>query len=153
MQLQIVAVGRARKGPMRDLYEDYAGRLTPAIKLREVEERRPLKGPELMAREATLILDALPDGAFIVALDTRGKTNSSEDLAKHLQTWQDNGQRDVVFVIGGADGLDQSVLDKARLKLSLGAMTWPHMLVRVMLAEQLFRADCILRNHPYHKGH
>jgi len=153
MELQIVAVGRARKGPMRELFDDYAGRLKPKIGLREVEERRPLKGDELKAREAALLLDAAPKGAFIVALDSTGKAHSSEDLAQRMQGWRDNAQSTVAFVIGGADGLDASLLAQADLKLSLGAMTWPHMLVRVMLAEQLYRADCILKNHPYHKGH
>ncbi len=153
MELQIVAVGRARKGSMRDLFEDYAGRLKPHLKLREVEERRPLKGDELKAREAALILEAVPKEAFVVALDSSGKAHSSEDLAERLRGWQDNAQSAVTFVIGGADGLDQALLARADLKLSLGAMTWPHMLDRVMLAEQLYRADCILKNPPYHKGH
>jgi len=153
VELLIVAVGRARKGSMRDLFDDYAQRLKPQIKLREVEERRPLKGAELKAREAALILDAVPKGAFLVALDSTGKAHSSEDLATRLQGWRDDGQGTVACVIGGADGLAPDLLARADLKLSLGTMTWPHMLVRVMLAEQLYRADCILSNHPYHKGH
>lgn len=153
MELQIVAVGRARQGPMGALFDDYAGRLKPPIKLREVEERRPLKGAELKAREAELLLDAVPKGAYLVALDSSGKAHSSEDLARRLAGWRDDGPNSVTFLIGGADGLDPVLLARADLKLSLGAMTWPHLLVRVMLAEQLYRADCILRGHPYHKGH
>lgn len=152
MQFGIVAVGRARKGAMRDLFEEYAGRLTPKISLREVEERRPLKGDELKRREAALLLEALPDDALIVALDGTGKQLSSEALAKKIGTWQDDGQRDIRFVIGGADGHDKSLLDRAAFTLSLGPQTWPHMLVRVMLAEQLYRADSILKGHPYHRA-
>ena len=152
MQLGLVAVGRARKGAMKDLFEDYAGRLNPGLTLKEVEERRPLKGDELKRREAQLLLDALPDDALVVALDGRGKQLSSEALAKKISSWQDDGQRSALFVIGGADGHDQSLLDRANFTLSLGPQTWPHMLVRVMLAEQLYRADSILKNHPYHRA-
>ena len=152
MQFGIVAVGRARKGAMKDLFEDYASRLNPEISLREVEERRPLKGDELKRREAQLLLDALPDDAVVVALDGNGKQLSSEALAQKTRSWQDDGQRHVIFVIGGADGHDKSVLDRADFTLSLGPQTWPHMLVRVMLAEQLYRADSILKGHPYHRA-
>ena len=152
MQYGLVAVGRARKGAMKDIFEDYANRLTPKLSLKEVEERRPLKGDELKRREARLLLDVLPDDAYVVALDGRGKQLSSEALAKKLQTLQDDGQRTALFVIGGADGHDQSLLDRANFTLSLGPQTWPHMLVRVMLAEQLYRADSILKGHPYHRA-
>ena len=152
MQYGLVAIGRARKGAMKDLFEDYANRLTPKLSLKEVEERRPLKGDELKRREARLLLDVLPDDAYVVALDGRGKQLSSEALAKKLQTLQDDGQRTALFVIGGADGHDQSLLDRANFTLSLGPQTWPHMLVRVMLAEQLYRADSILKGHPYHRA-
>ena len=126
--------------------------MTPKLSLKEVEERRPLKGDELKRREARLLLDVLPDDAYVVALDGRGKQLSSEALAKKLQTLQDDGQRTALFVIGGADGHDQSLLDRANFTLSLGPQTWPHMLVRVMLAEQLYRADSILKGHPYHRA-
>ena len=152
MQLGLVAVGRARKGAMKDLFEDYAARLSPKLTLREVEERRPLKGDELKRREAQLLLEALPDDALVVALDGRGKQLSSEALAQKIRIWQDDGQRNALFIIGGADGHDQSLLDRANFTLSLGPQTWPHMLVRVMLAEQLYRADSILKNHPYHRA-
>jgi len=157
MQFGLVAVGRARKGAMKDLFEDYAGRLNPKLSLKEVEERRPLKGDELKRREAQLLLEALPpknstSDALVVALDGRGKQLSSEALADKVRGWQDDGQRSALFVIGGADGHDQSLLDRADFTLSLGPQTWPHMLVRVMLAEQLYRADSILKNHPYHRA-
>jgi 23S rRNA (pseudouridine1915-N3)-methyltransferase len=152
MQFGLVAVGRARKGAMRELFEDYAARLNPKISLKEVEERRPLKGDELKRREAQLLLEAIPIDAYVIALDGRGKQLSSEALALKIQSLQDDGQRSALFVIGGADGHDQSLLERANFTLSLGPQTWPHMLVRVMLAEQIYRADSILRGHPYHRA-
>ena len=94
----------------------------------------------------------MPDKAVVCALDERGKVVSSPDFAARLADWRDAGRADVQFVIGGADGLDRSVLDRADFKLSLGAMVWPHLLVRVMLAEQLYRATSILAGLPYHRA-
>lgn len=157
MRIVICAVGRARSGPLRALYEDYAGRidgtrLFGATALREVEERRALPPPELKAREAELLAAAIPKGATVVALDARGQTLSSEAFAARIGKWRDAGTADLAFVIGGADGLDTSIRDKAALVLSLGAMTWPHLLARAMLAEQIYRAATILQGHPYHRA-
>ena len=152
MRITIAAVGRDKAGPARDLFQTYTKRLPWPVDLREVEEKRPLPALQLKAREAELLLAAVPADAFIIALDGRGKTLSSEDLAARFGAWRDEGRRDVAFLIGGADGLDRAVLDAAGLALSLGAMTWPHMLVRPMLAEQLYRAWSILEGHPYHRA-
>lgn len=152
LDIVVAAVGRAKAGPERDLFADYVRRLKWPVTVREVEERRPLPVRERMAREADLLLAALPPAAAVVALDGRGRTLSSPALAEWLATQRDAGVPSIAFVIGGADGLEQAVLDRARLVLSLGAMTWPHMLVRAMLAEQLFRAHSILTGHPYHRG-
>lgn len=146
-----MAVGRARSGPLVELYEDYAGRLKGGLQLKEVEERRHLPPPELMAREAALIRSALPARAFLICLDSRGRTLSSEDFAALLGRLGGEG-REIAFVIGGAEGLDPALRDEADCLLSLGPMTWPHLLVRVLLAEQLFRAQAILTGHPYHRG-
>jgi 23S rRNA (pseudouridine1915-N3)-methyltransferase len=151
MRLTVVAVGRAQDRPVENLWARYAERLKPPVGLRLVEDKRRGGTAELKAREARLLLDALPEGALVVALDGRGKALDSAALARQLGRWRDQGTRDVAFVIGGADGLDQAVLDRARLVLSLGPMTWPHQLVRVMLAEQLYRADTIRAGHPYHR--
>lgn len=150
MRLLVVAVGRARAGPERALWEEFSGRLTPAIQLVEVESKRP--GPGLKDREAELLLKAIPEDATLVALDERGKTLTSEAFARQIAGWRDGGTGTLAFVIGGADGLADSVRKRARLLLSLGAMTWPHMLVRGLLAEQLYRADRILAGHPYHRA-
>ena len=147
----LIAVGRMKPGPERALFDHYAARLTPPPEMREVEEKRALPPAKMKTREAELLLAAIPDGAQIVAMDERGKHLGSVAFAKKLGDWHDEGGRDVAFVIGGADGLDRTILDRADLTLSLGAMTWPHMLVRGLVAEQLYRANAILSGHPYHR--
>lgn len=152
MRLTIIAVGREKAGPGREIFDTYAKRLPWSLELREVEEKRALPPPQLKAREAELLRAAVPAGAAIVALDGRGRTLTSEDFAARLAGWRDDGRREAAFLIGGADGLDAAILEAADLTLSLGAMTWPHMLVRPMLAEQLYRAWSILEGHPYHRA-
>ena len=147
----MLAVGRLRRGPLYDLQTDYAGRLVPPATIIDVEEKRKLSPTELKAREAELILAARPAGAILVALDSRGQPWSSRDLAERLAAWRDHGGATVAFAIGGAEGLGKPVLEKADATLSLGAMTWPHLLVRTMLLEQLYRAQQILAGHPYHR--
>ena len=151
MRISVIAVGRARKGPERALYDDFAGRLAWPIALVEVEERRPLPAAQKVRSEGELLRARVPKGAVTVALDGRGKALSSEDFAARLGRWRDDGIDEIAFLIGGADGLDGAVIETAALTLSLGAMTWPHLLVRGMLAEQLYRAEQILAGHPYHR--
>lgn len=151
MRISVITVGRARRGPERDLFEAFARRLLWPVDLIEVEERRPLAAAERVRREGERLLARIPEGAAVVALDGRGEPLSSEDLAARLGDWRDEGRADVAFLIGGADGLDGAVIARAELVLSLGAMTWPHLLVRGMLAEQLYRAQEILAGHPYHR--
>lgn len=129
----------------------YAGRLSSAATIVELEEKRALPPAELKAREAELILAAVPSAARLVALDERGEAWSSRDLAQRLATWRDAGVGTLVFAIGGADGLGAAVIARADAVLSLGPMTWPHFLVRGMLLEQLYRAQQILAGHPYHR--
>ena len=156
MRVQICAVGRLRKGPERDLYDDYLTRfnrtgralaLGPA-QLIEVEDK---KGGG-MAAEAILLNRSIPDGALVCAMDERGKLMSSPDFARQLADWRDQGRQDLAFVIGGADGIDPDLRARADASLSFGKMVWPHMLVRVMLAEQLYRAASILSGGPYHRA-
>lgn len=151
MRFLILAVGRARAGPEQALYDHYARRLGETLALKEVEEKRPLPPDKLRQREAELLLDALPPRGLVVALDEHGKTMGSKALARKVQDWRDDGQPQASFLIGGADGHGEAVLQRADLSLSLGAMTWPHLLVRGLLAEQLYRAQCILSGHPYHR--
>ena len=156
MRVHICAVGRLRQGPERDLYDDYLTRfdrtgralaLGPA-QLTEVEDK---KGGGMTA-EAALLQRAIPDGSLICTLDERGKVMSSPDFAQQLGDWRDQGRQDVAFVIGGADGIDPALRAQADASLSFGKMVWPHMLVRVMLAEQLYRAASILAGSPYHRA-
>ncbi|MEO5375057.1 MAG: 23S rRNA (pseudouridine(1915)-N(3))-methyltransferase RlmH [Alphaproteobacteria bacterium] len=157
MDIVLAAVGRAKAGPERDLFDEYARRLRWPLIVREVEDRRPRSVAarsvaERVAREGELLLAALPAGAVVVALDAAGKPLTSEDFAHRLGTWRDQGAASVAFLIGGADGHGAAVRARADLTLSLGPMVWPHLLVRTMLAEQIYRGQCILDGHPYHRG-
>ncbi len=151
MQYFIVAVGRWKASPEKVLYEKFKTRIQPTVQLKEVGDKKPLKGSELLRREGKLLLDAVPDKALVVALDTSGIGLSSVDLASNLGAWRDDGVRSVAFLIGGANGHDAAVLERADFILSFGPQTWPHMIVRVMLLEQLYRAQSILAGHPYHR--
>jgi 23S rRNA (pseudouridine1915-N3)-methyltransferase len=158
MRLLLIAVGRLKSGPARDLFEDYRGRLRPSLELIEVEERRPLPGPELMRREGELLLNALrrrqaktDRPPVLVTLDERGEALDTQGFTRRYAAWRDRAAEEIAFVIGGADGLAPAVKTAADLCLSLGPMTWPHLLVRGLLAEQLYRAQQILAGHPYHR--
>jgi 23S rRNA (pseudouridine1915-N3)-methyltransferase len=152
MRLVLAAVGRLKSGPLKALERHYAERITWPLAIREVEERRKLPPPELKAREGALLRAAVPPGATLVALDERGSELSSEAFALRLGRWRDEGVSELAFVIGGADGLDPLLRADADLVLSLGRMTWPHLLARGLLLEQLYRAQQILAGHPYHRA-
>lgn len=152
MRLWLVAVGRLRPSPMRAVLDDYLGRSAWPLTVREVEPRKKLSGPALQEHEGELLLAAVPDRATLVALDERGRELTSMEFAEWLGRLRDDGVQDLAFLIGGADGLSQVVRDRAALKLAFGRATWPHMLVRAMLAEQIYRAQTILSGHPYHRG-
>lgn len=156
MRVAICAVGKMRSGPEKELWDDYLVRfdrtgrslsLGPA-RLIEVENK---KGGG-KAAEAALLSGAVPQNAHLVALDERGKTPTSPEFATLLAKWRDDGVRDLAFIIGGADGIANDLRKDANFSLSFGAMVWPHMLVRVMLAEQLYRAASILSGAPYHRA-
>ena len=155
MRILLLAVGHAKPGPARDLFEAYQGRLRPRLELIEVEERRRLAGAELKRREAALLSEALARRAskpVVVALDERGRAMDTAAFARQFQRWRDRGAGELAFLIGGADGLDPALVAAADLPLSLGPMTWPHFLVRGLLAEQLYRCQQILAGHPYHRA-
>lgn len=151
MRITLLAVGRMKGGAAHDLYQLYATRLRWPIAVKEVEERRALPPEALKEQEGALLLAAIPRGARVVALDEGGRQLGSREFATLLGRWQDDGAQDLAFLIGGADGLSKQALDAGDVILSLGPMTWPHMLVRGLLAEQLFRAESILAGHPYHR--
>jgi 23S rRNA (pseudouridine1915-N3)-methyltransferase len=152
IRFRLLVVGRLRSGPLKELQALYAARIVPTPAIVEVDERRPFPPAPLKAREGELILGALPAGVPLVALDERGVQWSSRSLAERIATWRDRGSPELAFAIGGADGLHSMVLDRAEVILSLGSLTWPHLLVRGMLLEQLYRAQQILAGHPYHRG-
>lgn len=150
--MTLAAVGRMKRSELAPAYDDYARRVTWSLILKEVEEKRRLPADQLMAAEGVALLSALPSDAYVVALERSGKNISSEAFANLLQDLQDEGRREVAFVIGGADGLSPEVIARADFKLSFGAMVLPHLLARIILVEQLFRAQSILAGHPYHRG-
>lgn len=149
MNLTVCAVGRARAGPERDLVDRYLRRIRWRVDVREVEERRKLPPADLVKREGRLLDAACPEGACRVVLDSSGTGCDSVAFARRLERWSAAG-RAVAFVIGGAGGLARPHLERADMLLAFGAATWPHMLVRVMLVEQIYRAQEILAGNPYH---
>ncbi len=148
--MRLIAVGRLRAGPEADLFARYNSRMRPPLEVFEVAEGVGAAG-EIKRREGEALLAALPRDTFAVALDLGAAAPSSEALATLLESWLAAGRKPA-FLIGGAEGLSATVLARADHVLSLGPLTWPHMLVRVMLAEQLFRARAIAAGHPYHRG-
>tara|TARA_R110000868_G_scaffold14669_1_gene67884 strand:- start:5620 stop:6075 length:456 start_codon:yes stop_codon:yes gene_type:complete len=150
VRVTICAVGRLKAGAERDLIEKYAKRIQWPLDIVEIEERRKLSPAELKSRECDLITAALPDRALRIALDERGHTLASSAFAEKLGGWRDQG-RDIAFLIGGAGGLAPALRDSANMTLSFGKATWPHMLARVMLVEQIYRAQEILAGNPYHR--
>ncbi|NIZ60275.1 23S rRNA (pseudouridine(1915)-N(3))-methyltransferase RlmH [Sedimentitalea sp. CY04] len=155
MRVHLCVVGRLRAGPEKTLIDDYLTRfdrsgralgLGPA-RVVEVEDKKNAG----MAAEAALLRKALPKGAVICTLDERGKVLSSPDFAQKMAGWRDTGRQDLALIIGGADGIDPSLRAEADFSISFGKMVWPHMLVRVMLAEQVYRAATILGGSPYHR--
>jgi len=156
MQLIIAAVGHKMPAWIESGFQEYAKRMPPEcrILLKEIKpvERSGSRTAEtVMAQERVKIEAALPKGARIIALDERGRDWTSAQLSQHLEQWQQDG-RDVAFVIGGADGLDPGLKANADTLIRLSSMTLPHGMVRVMLAEQLYRAWSITQNHPYHRA-
>ena len=147
--MHLIAVGRLRDGPEAALFARYNARLRPALSLTEVPEGRGAPA-EVKRREGAALLAALPDNAFVVALDQGGEMPDSLRFSVLLERWLGSSRR-VCFLIGGAEGLDGPVLARADTALSLGPMTWPHFLARAMLAEQVFRARAIASGHPYHR--
>ena len=160
MRLSIAAVGRLKQGPERDLAERYAKRATDAgrqlalgpIDVVEIRESRNSDVGRRMLEESIALANAIPDGSVVVVLDRRGESIGSDDLATRLRNWRDGGRPAATFVIGGPDGLADSLYDRAALRLAFGSATWPHQLARIMLLEQLYRVMTILSGHPYHRG-
>jgi len=160
VKLILGAVGRLKAGPERDLAARYLERARAAARplgfsgpqVRELEESRARRAEDRKAEEAKALAALLPPGARIVALDERGASLSSENFAASMGKARDDGAPALALFIGGPDGLDEDIRKRAHLTLAFGAMTWPHQLVRVMAAEQIYRAITILSGHPYHRA-
>ena len=145
MGLTVLAIGRLKRGPETELVDRYSKRLK---RLKTTVRELPEK--ESKDKEGEALLGALADGAFVIALDERGKDLTSPELATLLGEKTDLGQN-IAFVIGGADGLSEAVKQRANASIRFGRMTWPHQIVRGLLFEQIYRAETILLGHPYHR--
>jgi 23S rRNA (pseudouridine1915-N3)-methyltransferase len=153
LRLSVLAVGKLKSGPERDLTDDYLMRAQSAARalgFRQISESEVASGGGLEA-EGGRLLERLPKGARLIRLDEAGENLSSERFATRLASWRDAGEPDVVFIIGGAEGFHDSVRQAVPNAIAFGLQTWPHRLVRVMLAEQIYRAMTILAGTPYHK--
>jgi 23S rRNA (pseudouridine1915-N3)-methyltransferase len=150
MRMTIAAVGRDRSGPARDLYDEYCRRCSWPIRLIEIAPRPAISLERRLADEGVRLAAAIARDAAVIALDERGRLLSSRSFATRIAAWQQR-RGDLAFLIGGPDGLADDLIERAELVLALGRMTWPHRLVRVLLAEQLYRASTILAGHPYHR--
>ena len=156
--VRLLAVGRLKAGPERDLFERYWTRAAPLARqlgfgapdVVELRESQAGSAEQRKAGEAAELLSKLPDGAAVIALDERGKAITTADFSSRLDTFKDAG-RAIVLIIGGPDGLDDSIRQRADHLISFGAMTMPHQLVRVLAAEQIYRAMTVLSGHPYHR--
>ncbi len=160
MRVGLFAVGRLKAGPEKELAARYFDRFSKAgppvglefSRISEVNESRASSAEARKRDEAQMLDKALPDAAVLVLLDERGKSLGSEEFANLLGQYRDQGKRDLVIAIGGADGLDPELRSRADATISFGKMTWPHQLVRILIAEQLYRAVTILSGHPYHRA-
>ena len=151
MKITVIAVGKLRVGPETMLVDHFAKRITWPFQILEVEEKKKRSVAKLKKSEANLLLKRCPSGSEIIALDQRGENISSMELATKFNNWQNTGSKEVCILIGRANGLDDIVRQRASFVISFGRLTWPHMLSRVMLTEQIYRAKQIIDGHPYHR--
>jgi 23S rRNA (pseudouridine1915-N3)-methyltransferase len=160
MRIALVCVARLKAGPERELFDRYFKRLSEGarsvgiagVDLREIDESRARRPEGRREEEGAAILAAAPQGSMLIALDERGQSPSSAEWAAHIGRARDASRAVYAIVIGGPDGLSDSVRERAHWVISFGAMTWPHQLVRAMASEQLYRAMTILAGHPYHRA-
>lgn len=159
MRVVVIAIGRLKQGPERELAERYRDRFDDigrklgfrGLEINELPESRARDAATRISEEAAAISALMPDRSVVVALDERGSGLDSAAFARHLGHWRDESVANTIFVIGGADGLSPDLRRTAKLTIAFGSATWPHQLVRVMLLEQIYRAATILAGHPYHR--
>lgn len=160
MRIVVAAVGRLKQGPERELAERFRKRAAETgralgwrgVEIVEIRESRAAEADRRKIEESIAIASLIPDGALTVLLDERGDALDSARFAAQVNNWRDKNLPAVVFVIGGADGLADSLRDRAGLRLAFGPATWPHQMVRIMLLEQIYRSATILTGHPYHRA-
>ena len=160
MRIVVAAVGRLKQGPERDLAERYRKRAADAgraiglrgVEVVEIKESRAQEVEKRQLEESIALANVNAEGGVAVVLDERGESLSSVAFSGLLKRWRDEGRPATAFMIGGADGMTAALRDQAALKLSFGAATWPHQLVRIMLLEQIYRAVTLLSGHPYHRS-
>ena len=160
MHIVIAAVGRLKQGPERELAATYRKRTEAigrglgirGVEIVEIRESRAQDAERRRTEEAIAIANVLPERAIVAVLDEHGDNLDSAGLAALLRAWRAEDRPAACFIIGGADGLAQSMRDRAKVKLAFGAATWPHQLVRIMLLEQIYRAGTMLAGHPYHRA-
>jgi 23S rRNA (pseudouridine1915-N3)-methyltransferase len=160
MRLLVIAVGRLKQGPERELAERYRERFDDigrklgfrGLEIHELPESRARDASTRISEEAAAISAAIPPKSVLVVLDERGDSLDSGTFARNLARWRDDQAANTIFAIGGADGLSPELRRKAQLRMAFGAATWPHQMVRVMLLEQVYRAATILAGHPYHRA-
>jgi 23S rRNA (pseudouridine1915-N3)-methyltransferase len=160
LRLQVLCVGRLKDGPERQLVARYAERIGPAgraigvgpIDIRKIPESSARRADDRKIDEALRLAALLPEGAALWALDEKGANLTSEDFARDIEKLRDDGTASLAFAIGGADGLDESLRQRAHRIIAFGAMTLPHQLIRVLLLEQIYRATTMLSGHPYHRA-
>lgn len=159
MRIAIVAIGRLKQGPERELADRYRERFDDVgrklgfrgLEIHEISESRAREAQARIAEEGAAMAALVDEKSSIIALDERGDSIDSVAFARHLGRWRDDAVPDAVFLIGGADGLSPELRRKAKLRLAFGKATWPHQMVRIMLLEQIYRAATILSGHPYHR--
>ncbi len=150
MNIQLLVCGRLKKGAHFDLFQDYLKRMEWTVQVHEIESRHKDQA-KIHTDECAQILERITTQSYVIVMDERGKTLPSRELAAKFQDLQNKSRSNAQIIIGGADGLNDEIRGRANFLLSFGQQTWPHMLARVMLLEQIYRAQQILKNHPYHR--
>lgn len=152
MRITLAAVGKMKDSPERVLLDKYIRQLPWTFSIKEIDIKKSLDTEQRKIAEGEKLIEICADAHRLIALDERGENLSSETLASHIANWQQHGHSHLAFIIGGQDGLSEQLRHKCHLLLSFGKLTWPHMLVRAMLSEQLYRVHTILTGHPYHRS-
>ncbi len=153
MRITILSITatKSKDNSITPLIQDYEKRLNWRVEWRDIVSKKQADSARQKTFDADLLRGAIPKGALCIALDEKGKNLPSQEFSGQIQNWQNRGESHLCFLIGGADGLDAALLKETSFHLSFGKLTWPHRLVKLMLIEQIYRAQSILDGHPYHR--